>query len=411
MMSMYRWCGATVLAVAMMTAAPLLARPAVEHGAGPVQAQVAAPSPGSLLSVQATQVPATLAHAGERDVITYRSRGVQGEPIVVSGYVLLPKGQPPKGGWPVLAWAHGTTGIADTCAPSGDFAGGPVHDYQELAETALDWWLARGYAVVATDYQGLGTPGGHPYMDATSQLHTVDDSVRALHRLRPGAFSPDWLVMGHSQGGAAALAVAAHGQADVPEFKLRGAIPIAPGGYRYSAIVPYLHDNPHPPVGVALFFPILLQGAQTADPSLHVDDLISPDLQPLMALARSRCLSELRDEVHESPASVFKPDADLKPLLSYLDRQAIERMSPAVPVMLIQGDADQLVDPRGTKAWYQQVCKAGKAVFYDAVAKGSHRDALSQSPQGAQDFLAYLSGQKSSLQACAALSPASTNGH
>ncbi|QEE26276.1 MAG: alpha/beta fold hydrolase [Rhodanobacter sp.] len=388
-----------------MVATPLLAYAATGYGGRSEEVKVSAPSPGALLSASPTAVSPLLAHAGKRYLITYRSRGVQGEPIVVSGYALLPKGQPPKGGWPVLAWAHGTTGIADPCAPSADFPGGPVHGYQELIDKALDWWLAQGYAVVATDYQGLGTPGGHPYMNAVSQLHTVDDSVRALHRLRPGAFSPDWLVMGHSQGGAAALEVAAHGQADVPNLKLRGAIAIAPGGYHYSAIVPYLRANPHPPVGVALFFPILLEGAQTADPSLHVDDLVSPDMQPLMALARSRCLSEMREEVHEAPARLFKPDADLKPLVSYLDRQALEHMSPTVPVMVIQGEADQLVDPRGTKAWYQQTCKAGKTVFFDAVAHGSHRDALNQSPQGAKNFLAYLNGQKS-MQSCAALAPA-----
>ncbi len=403
MISRYRLYGA--LALALVTATPLLARTADAAKDGSMKAQVSAPSPGSLLSERATALPAALAHAGERYVITYRSRGVHGEPIVVSGYALLPKGQPPKGGWPVLAWAHGTTGVADTCSPSELYPGGPEYDYQVLMEKALDWWLAHGYAVVATDYQGLGTPGGHPYMDATSQLHSVDDSVRALHRLRPHAFSPDWLVMGHSQGGAAALEVAAHGQADTPELKLRGAIAIAPGGYQYSTIVPYLRAHPQPPVGVAVFFPILLQGAQTADPSLNVDDLVSPDMRPLMALAGSRCLSELRQEVHESPAHIFKQGADLKPLVSYLDRQAIEHMSPKVPVMIIQGEVDQLVDPRGTKAYYQQVCQAGKTVFYDAVAQGSHRDALNQSPQGAKEFLDYLNGGKS-LQSCAALAPA-----
>lgn len=52
-----------------------------------------------------------------------------------------------------MFWAHGTTGVADTCAPSGDYAGGPVHVYQQIA-AALNAWLARGYAVVAPDYQG-----------------------------------------------------------------------------------------------------------------------------------------------------------------------------------------------------------------------------------------------------------------
>lgn len=406
MISMYRLYGVAAMAVALTVATPLPARAAA--GAG---AQVSAPDPGSLLSAQATPVAAPLVHAGERYVITYRSRGVRGEPIVVSGYALLPKGQPPKGGWPVLAWAHGTTGVADTCAPSGDFPGSPGHDYQQLTEAALDWWLARGYAVTATDYQGLGTPGGHPYMDATSQLHSMVDAVRAIHRLRPGAFSPDWLVMGHSQGGAAALEVAAHGQTDLPEFTLRGAIAIAPGGYGYASLAQYVLNTPHIPPGIAVFFPIMLHGAAAADPTLDVERVISPDMQPLMNLAQSRCLSELREEVHESPASVFKQGADLKPLLSYLDRQSLEHMVPAVPVMLIQGDHDQAVSARGTQAYYQQVCQAGKTAFYQAVANGSHRDSLSQSPVGAQAFLVYLDGGKA-LQSCAPLAaPAATGAH
>ncbi len=391
-------CVAVAVVLAAVLAVPVCALAATDDAAP----AVAAPMPGALLSVQPTPIPATLPHAAERDVITYRSRGVRGEPIVVSGYALLPAGEPPKSGWPVLAWAHGTTGVAETCAPSGDFPGGPVHDYQVLMEQALDWWLAQGYAVVATDYQGLGTPGGHPYMDATSQLHTVGDSVRALHRLRPGAFSSDWLVMGHSQGGAAALAVAAKGQQDVPELRLRGAIAAAPGGFRYSAILEYLRANPRPPLGVALFFPIMLEGAEVADPGLHVDRLVSADMQPLLTLARSRCMSELREEVRTAPASIFKPDANLAPLGAYFDRQGIEHMAPRVPVMLVQGSADALVDARGTAAYYQQRCKAGDTLYYRDVPGGDHRASLAATPQAAKAFLAQLDGQRS-LSSCAAL--------
>lgn len=81
------------------------------------QNNIAALLPGSMLSLQRESIPTSYQHAGQRYVITYRSRGVNGEPIVTSGYILLPEGQAPKQGWPVLAWAHGTTGVADTCAP------------------------------------------------------------------------------------------------------------------------------------------------------------------------------------------------------------------------------------------------------------------------------------------------------
>ena len=133
-------------------------------------------NPGTLLSLQ-PQPTDLFSNASQRFLMTYRSRGIQSEPIVASGFILLPKGKAPKGGWPILAWAHGTTGVADTCAPSGDYVDGPVHAYQQIVAKALNAWLARGYAVVAPDYQGLGTPSEHPYMNARSQLHTVVDAV------------------------------------------------------------------------------------------------------------------------------------------------------------------------------------------------------------------------------------------
>ncbi|MDN5937202.1 MAG: lysophospholipase [Salinisphaera sp.] len=267
----------------------------------------------------------------------------------------------------------------------------------------MDWWLAHGYAVVAPDYQGLGTPGGHPYMNADSHLHAVVDSVRAIHQLRPEAIGSDWIVMGHSQGGAAALAVAAG--ADAAQLNLRGAIAIAPGGYQYDGIAEYAlqHDEVSP--GVAAFLPIVLLGAEAAKPALQVEQLVSQEMQPLMDLARSRCLSGLRTEITEGVSQVFKEDADLKPLLTYLGRQSIEHMAPTVPVLFIQGSEDQLVNPGGPHAYYQQLCKAGKTVFYHPIPGGSHRDALRQSPPVSKAFLAYLNGQET-LQSCASANSA-----
>lgn len=387
-------------ASALLLAPALPANAASGPEAAFAAAEVSATEPGALLSAQPEQPADALAHAGRRFLITYRSRGPRGQPVVVSGYVLTPKGQPPQGGWPVLAWAHGTTGVADICAPSGFYPGGPEYDYHELVMQALDPWLARGYVVVATDYEGLGTPGGHPYMDAASQLHAVVDSVRAAHRLLPGQLSADWLVMGHSQGGAAALEVAAHGQADAPKLRLRGAIAAAPGGYDYAGIAEYALAHPRLDPGVAAFFPIVLLGAAAAEPAIHPDQLVSPDMEKLLNAARSHCLDGLRQIVTKPPEGVFKKGADLKPLLDHLARQSIERMSPTVPVLLIQGTDDKLVSVQGTRAYERQLCKAGKTVFLHLVPGGSHRDALRQSAKFSAGFLAWLYGDKS-MPSCA----------
>lgn len=340
--------------------------------------EVPAQTPGTILSIQA-QDTGLFSNAAQRYLVTYRSRGAQSEPIVTSGFILLPKGKAPKGGWPVLAWAHGTTGVADTCAPSDDYAGGPVHVYQQIAAKALNAWLARGYAVAAPDYQGLGTPGGHPYMNAQSQLHTVVDAVRAVHFLRPDQFSKNWYVMGHSQGGAAALSVAALGQKDAPELNLRGAISLAPGGYQYQGIAEYAATHSQIETSVAAFFPIVLLGAEAAEPDLAPEHLVSAEMKDILNSARSRCLSELQSSLKAAPKTVFKPNVNLTPLTNYLKKQSIENMSPNVPLLIVQGDKDQLVDYRGTYAYYQQICKERKPIAFHPIKNGDHRDSLKQS--------------------------------
>ncbi|WP_180066264.1 MULTISPECIES: hypothetical protein [unclassified Acinetobacter] len=92
--------------------------------------------------------------------------------------------------------------------------------------------------------------------------------MRALHSWKPRQFNKDWMLMGHSQCAAAAIAVAAQGQKDALELNLKAAIPLAPGGYQYECIAEYVETNPNPDTNVAAFFPIVLLGAAEADRSM-----------------------------------------------------------------------------------------------------------------------------------------------
>src|SRR5437762_10245421 len=100
----------------------------------------------------------------------YRSTGLNGQPIPVSGAIFVPSGPAPAGGRNIIAWAHPTSGVVPPCAPS------------LMPDTAgLIWGLAQmlreGYIVVATDYPGLGTYGIHPYLIGESEGRAVLDSV------------------------------------------------------------------------------------------------------------------------------------------------------------------------------------------------------------------------------------------
>ena len=111
--------------------------------------------------------------------------------------------------------------------------------------------------------------------------------------------------MGRSQGGAAVIAVAAQEQKDALELNFKAAIPLAPGGYQYECIAEYVETNPNPDTNVAAFFPIVLLGAAEADPSINVNQLVSPDMQSLLNQARKRCLSELQTELKQAPQPIF----------------------------------------------------------------------------------------------------------
>ena len=171
-----------------------------------------------------------LADAKYTKLVLYSSRTPQGAKDAISGSVSVPKGKPPKGGWPVITWAHGTTGVADACAPSRDFQGSPANTGETYINGDLNAWLRAGYAVLRTDYEGLGTPGKHPYLIGTSEGRSVLDIVAAARQLDPN-ISKRYLISGHSQGGQAALFAAGLASSWQPKLKLRGTVAFAPASH------------------------------------------------------------------------------------------------------------------------------------------------------------------------------------
>jgi hypothetical protein len=163
--------------------------------------------------------------AGDAFRILYRSTGLNGEPIAVSGAIFIPPGAAPPGGRNVIAWAHPTSGVVTACAPS------LMPDVSGMIWGLADM-LARGYVVVATDYPGLGVPGlVHPYLIGVSEGRAVLDSVRAARALPRTGASNRFAVWGHSQGGHAALYTGEIAASYAPELKLIGVAAAAPATY------------------------------------------------------------------------------------------------------------------------------------------------------------------------------------
>jgi hypothetical protein len=123
------------------------------------EAEIANGPPGSVISDEPMRdsPPGGIAHR-----VLYRSTSPEGKPIAVSGVIIIPPGVAPAGGWPIVAWAHPTTGIVPRCAPSlAAFIFQQIAGSRPLTE--------RGFAIAATDYPGLGTIGPHPTSSASAR--------------------------------------------------------------------------------------------------------------------------------------------------------------------------------------------------------------------------------------------------
>jgi len=158
------------------------------------------PPPGGLIRTVPLNPELSVAAAARAYRILYSTTDQHNSPAVSTGVVFVPPGEAPPGGWPVIAWAHGTVGLGDDCTPSAQPRSARDNEY-------LSHWLNEGYVVVGSDYTGLGTPGLMSYLNSVATAHAIIDSVIAAHHMNL-PLSPKWALVGQSQGGAAAVASA-----------------------------------------------------------------------------------------------------------------------------------------------------------------------------------------------------------
>ncbi len=157
---------------------------------------------------------------GTAERILYRTQRADGTVTFASGMVFIPNGQASKPR-PVVAWAHGTVGMGDQCAPSR--IANPTGNIAWVSQM-----LAKGWVVTATDYAGLGTPGTEGYLVGGDEARDVLNSVRALQYMPAAHAGRTFAVWGHSQGGHSALFTAAMAGGYAPELRLVGTVASAP---------------------------------------------------------------------------------------------------------------------------------------------------------------------------------------
>jgi predicted esterase len=310
-----------------------------------------------------------LAGAKRNLLMLYRSSGGSGP--LVSGSVAIPKGKTPKGGWPVIAYAHGTTGIADKCAPTRGYDANHLTSY---AFPLLDRWLKAGFAVVRTDYNGLGTRGVHEYLYGKAEGRSVLDSVLAARHLLPGTLAKRYVIAGHSQGGHAALFAAAAAPHYAPGLNLRGTVAFAPASHlrtQFEAV----RNISQPGGGLGGIVALGLRSLDTAFPGLHVASLLTPRARALYPQTKFRCYDTLAqpDSFGGLPLNEFLDKSkDLTPLLNDLGKNDPEHLRPATPVRIEQGTADQTVFESFTKQLVDEYEAHYVNVVYKTYAGVTH---------------------------------------
>lgn len=287
----------------------------------------------------------------------------------VSGTVFTPSGEAPEGGWPVISYAHGTTGIEQACAPS-RFA-------SLLGASALvQGYTTAGFAVAITDYEGLGHPGNHAYLDNITAGYDVIDAVRALRTVFPDV-GTQWAAFGGSQGGGAAWAANELADSYAPELDLVGAVALAPGanmvGLVDKAIAGTLTDDQGP------LLQWVLESLARRDPALNLDDYRSGEAAqdwaaltgctPDKAGAREDAVNRLGDKDFAP-----KSDAAADALRRALAAMAVPRRPASAPMLVAYGDADTYIDAAWTDAALEQACGYGDVITIDRQAGRGHGD-------------------------------------
>ena len=323
-------------------------------------------------------------------VLLYRSKSVDGDTVAVSGSLTLPRGPRPRGGWPVVTYAHGTAGVADACAPTRGY------DERQLVSYAyplLRRLLNAGYAVVRTDYEGLGTPGVHPFLVGRSEGRGVLDAVRAARELEP-RLSRKYVIAGHSQGGHAALFAAALAAGWVPDLKLRGTVALAPASHLRTQFG-LTRALSVPGGGLGSFVALGLRAVDTVAPGVGVAQLLTDRARGLYPQTLSRCHDTLQeaDSFGAVPLNqILRSDADIDGLLDVVGAQDPENLTIRSRLRVLQGSADGTVLATFTNQLVDELRERGTKLAYTTYDGVSHAGVIEAGGADATRWIAKRLG-------------------
>ncbi len=320
--------------------------------------------------------------------VLYRTQQAGGNYTFSSGMVFIPDNSNAGLPRPVVAWAHGTLGLGDACAPS------RKHDPASISWVSS--MLKKGWVVTATDYAGFGTPGTQGYLVGGDEAHDVLNSVRAARDISEAHAGSTFVVWGHSQGGSSALFTANQAASYAPELKLIGTVASAPA----AELVPLLNEQ-YGTVADWVIGPLIAVSWPAADPNLKASSIMTATGRDNYQRIADHCIGQ--STLGGLARSILGQKFFSRNPLSVpaWKQMAIQQTAPILkpdqPLLVVESKTDKVVLPDTTALYIQTSCQAGvnpATLWLDKVA---HQDIPAKSAGSVINWIdARFAGQANS---------------
>jgi pimeloyl-ACP methyl ester carboxylesterase len=292
--------------------------------------------------------------------ILYTTRDAVGQPAVASALVIVPD-QTPPGARPVIAWNHGTTGVARGCAPSLRDASAT-----KWAIPALDDVIDRGWVVVASDYTGQGAPGVFPYLIGRGEARSSLDAVLAAQEIDGLVLSDRTVAWGHSQGGHAALWMSQIAEKYAPELELVATAVLAPAADPLALAEELTAGDANVQLSILISW-VLVPYADTYE-DVNLSRYVAPGAEAIVREMTQRCPSEPGVMVSVATALGVAEDRPLYVgdlTAGVLGKRLAENAAVGPwghPLLIAWGDQDEVIPPHLQHQYVASLCAQGEQV-------------------------------------------------
>lgn len=309
--------------------------------------------------------------------ILYVTSHADGTPALASAVLAYPNGPAEADGRPVLAWQHGTTGVARSCGPS---VGADA--LTEYAVPGISRAIERGWVVVATDYPGQGTAGRYPYLIGEGEGRATLDAVRAARSLAETHASARTWIWGHSQGGHASLWAGELQPTYAPELDLLGVAALSAASDPLAMAQRVTAAGAGALSQVVTSLVLVPYTQEYADVTLR--DTVHPAGHRIIKTFAGRCVIETPVIVSVLVASALGADVPLT-TIDLTGGTTSERLtqniaSGIVPAPLFQGQGvdDEVVPIQMQRDLAAKLCSEGRTVSTHEYAGRSHMGVIAE---------------------------------